>query len=304
MKSHQRVVRTAFTLVELLVVIAIIGILIALLLPAVQAAREAARRSQCQNNLKQIGLAIQLHHDTAGRFPMGRDRQDQYGVSWAFYLLPYIEEEAVFKSFVDGTRVDDPVNTAAMRTPIEIYACPSRRAAAADRNFDDDDGPPLVRSAATLGDYGANAGYDTQTGMDRDTGLLSSAPVDKAEAGPIFSGSRISARQVTDGLAATIAVGERHIPPIRSDEPEEMECFWQGDTAFLAGDTRQTILGDSANGLANGWDDPDNEKFGGPHTGVVQFVFLDGHVSAIQDGIDLSALKALSTIGGGEIVRD
>jgi prepilin-type N-terminal cleavage/methylation domain-containing protein/prepilin-type processing-associated H-X9-DG protein len=297
-------VRTGFTLVELLVVIAIIGILIALLLPAVQAAREAARRLQCQNNLKQMGLAVQMHHDSMGRFPMGRNRADQFGVSWAFYLLPYVEEEAVFKSFVDGTRVDDLANAAAMRTPIAVYACPSRRTAAADRNFDDDDAAPPedARGVAALGDYAANAGYDTQTGM-RD-GEMSSDPVDKSEAGPIFSGSRISARHVTDGLSSTLAIGERHIPPIDPNQPVELQEFWQGDTSFLAGDTRQTVLADSANGLATGWNDPDYEKFGGPHPSVVQFVMLDGHVAVIQDNIDVSAFKALSTISGGETVRD
>src|SRR5262245_11646550 len=81
----------AFTLVELLVVIAIIGILIALLLPAIQAAREAARRAQCSNNLKQQGLAVQNYHSNQKVFPMGRNRTDQYAVSWGYYALPYLE---------------------------------------------------------------------------------------------------------------------------------------------------------------------------------------------------------------------
>jgi prepilin-type N-terminal cleavage/methylation domain-containing protein len=82
--------RHAFTLVELLVVIAIIGILVALLLPAVQAAREAARRSSCQNNLKQIGLALQSHHDVVGTLPMGASLEE--GAMWSAFILPYIEE--------------------------------------------------------------------------------------------------------------------------------------------------------------------------------------------------------------------
>src|SRR5262245_4425854 len=88
-----------FTLVELLVVIAIIGVLVALLLPAIQAAREAARRSQCANNLKQLGLAVQLHHDAKRAFPTGRNSTDTRSVSWAYYCLPYMEQQAMFQAY-------------------------------------------------------------------------------------------------------------------------------------------------------------------------------------------------------------
>src|SRR6476646_2594215 len=159
--------RTAFTLVELLVVIAIIGVLVALLLPAIQAAREAARRSQCQNNLKQIGLAIQQHADAKKVFPMGRNQFDQWAVSWAFYLLPYMEETTIYNSYKPTARDDDPTNAATMRTPIETLACPSRRRAAADRNFDNNDKPPAADAmgVATLADYSANTGIRLTTGM-------------------------------------------------------------------------------------------------------------------------------------------
>src|SRR6476659_7135184 len=165
-----RIARTGFTLVELLVVIAIIGILVAFLLPAVQAAREASRRSQCQNNLKQIGLAVQNHHDARRAFPMGRNRMDQFAVSWAFFILPYLEETAVYNSWNPKVEVFKPENDAAMRTPIEAYACPSRRRAAADRNFDNNNQAPPAKDlgVATLCDYSANAGIKLTTGMTSD----------------------------------------------------------------------------------------------------------------------------------------
>jgi prepilin-type N-terminal cleavage/methylation domain-containing protein/prepilin-type processing-associated H-X9-DG protein len=307
MKSHTQKVRAAFTLVELLVVIAIIGILVALLLPAIQSAREAARRTECQNHLKQIGLAIQTYHDTQKAFPMGRDRTDQLGVSWAFRLLPQIEESAIYASRDKTKRVDDEANALAMRTPIQIYACPSRRPAAANRNFDNNDTPPPSTDlgVATLGDYAGNAGYEYTTGMEKvvaDT--FTTDLVDTTKAGPIYSGSKINGRRVEDGLSNTLAVGERHIPPVDTTKPEDMQEYWQGDTAFLPGDTPMTVLRGCAAGLATGPDDPSREKFGGPHPGVVMFVYLDGHVAPVSDSIELETLKALSTIAGGEPVKE
>ena len=139
MRKH----RHGFTLVELLVVIAIIAILVALLLPAVNAAREAARRTQCTNNLKQIEIAVQLHHDALRLYPAGRTLTRQYGVSWAFQVLPYLEELALARAYQPDHRVDDPENSTAMRTAVNSFFCPSRRAPAADRDFDrvDSGGP-------------------------------------------------------------------------------------------------------------------------------------------------------------------
>src|SRR5438874_9877134 len=93
--SSPRFARSAFTLVELLVVIAIIGVLVALLLPAVQAAREAARRTQCTNHLKQLGLAAHNFHDVSGTFPKQTSPNGQTGVSWLCLVLPYLEQKAI-----------------------------------------------------------------------------------------------------------------------------------------------------------------------------------------------------------------
>jgi prepilin-type N-terminal cleavage/methylation domain-containing protein len=314
MNSRRFVWRTGFTLVELLVVIAIIGILVALLLPAIQAAREAARRTECQNHLKQIGLAVQNYHDTQQSFPMGREQTNQYGVSWAFRLLPQMEESAVYASRDKTQRVDDDANKIAMRTPIQVYACPSRRPAAADRDFDNNDAPPLVASVgvASLGDYAANAGRLWTTGMNIDGGpgdIISPDAIDASKAGPIFTGSRISARRVTDGLSKTLAVGERHIPPPLPVAPNNMVGYYQADTAFLSGDMPITIFRGSDTrdpnnvGLATGQDDPSSEKFGGPHPAVVMFAYLDGHVDPLINDTEPATLQALCTIAGEEVVK-
>ena len=240
-----RIARTGFTLVELLVVIAIIGILVAFLLPAVQAAREASRRSQCQNNLKQIGLAVQNHHDAKRVFPMGRNGFDQKAVSWAFFILPYMEETAIYNAWDSNAKVFDPTNDATMRTPIEAYACPSRRRAAADRNFDNNNAAPPADAigVATLADYSANAGIKLMTGMTNDEnsgGVFGN--YSRTVAGPIFSGSHISARQVEDGLSKTIAIGERHLPPVPPAHRRSMKDYAIGDTAAIPGDTPNTTF--------------------------------------------------------------
>ncbi len=294
----------AFTLVELLVVIAIIGILVALLLPAIQAARESARRMECMNHLKQMGLAIQTYHDVKKQYPMGRNGNKQHAVSWAYYILPQIEENTLYDAYDETKRVDDPINAPTMRTPIAIYACPSRRPAAADRNFDDNDNAPAPdkQGVASLGDYAANAGVEEDTGSEVED-YIGPGLIDPSDAGPIFTGSNIHARRVLDGLSKTLAIGEKHIRPIESDWDEVMIHYEQGDTAFLAGDHIFSILRCTEEGLATDLNDDEDEKFGGPHPGVTLFVFLDGHVEAISNDIQDDALEALSTIGGGEIVQ-
>lgn len=284
--------RVAFTLVELLVVIAIIGILVSLLLPAVQAAREAARRTQCINHLKQIGLAANLYHDARQQYPQGRDARDQMSVSWAQRLLPHVEEQAVHDAHDENFRVDAPENAIAMRTPIVGYFCPSRQAPAADRNFDNDGGPSAVMAAAAGGDYAANAGYDFHYQPEENE-------VDRTLTGPIFTYSRIITRHVTDGLSKTIAVGERHIPPPEPGvEPERVHLF-QGDCAFLAGDTSWGIFADTKRGLADSPQDASRSKYGGQHPAVTLFVFLDGHVDAIENDTDLDTLRYYCVIGDG-----
>lgn len=130
MKQFSRSHR-GFTLVELLVVIAILGVLVGLLLPAVQAARESARRMQCQNNLKQIGIGLLRYHDQHSAFPVGCVEWQPWGnttnrqLAWSVYLLPYIEQQSLFDRLDLSKPFDDPLNSDAASTTLSIYVCPS-----------------------------------------------------------------------------------------------------------------------------------------------------------------------------------
>jgi type II secretory pathway pseudopilin PulG len=308
-------------LVELLVVIAIIGILVALLLPAIQAAREASRRSQCTSQLKQVGLAVQMHHDQKGAFPPGRTGTQQFDISWAFNLLPYAEEPAIHASHVPTERVDSAANATAMRTPVATFVCPSRRAPAADRNFDNDDTTPLpeARGVAAGGDYAANAGRGVLVGFDGPTRRMK-RQVDPAEVGPMFTYSKVSARRVVDGLSKTLAAGEKNLSDPPAETPEEMRHYQQGDTAYFAGDNPTSVLRASTPGLRPDSDpsgtsaatvDGDaaaptgepREAFGGPHPGVTLFAVLDGHVEALANDTPTETLHRLAAIGDGETVE-
>jgi prepilin-type N-terminal cleavage/methylation domain-containing protein/prepilin-type processing-associated H-X9-DG protein len=313
----------AFTLVELLVVIAIIGVLVALLLPAIQAAREAARRNQCTNNLKQQGLALLMHHDVKKVLPQGRNGtspgtgpDDQIvppAVSWAFQLLPYMEQNAIHDSLVNGQKVYHLDNARAMRTPVDTFYCPSRRSPAADRDFDNDDEAPADenRAVAAGGDYKGNAGIHRDFTKNSDE-----TPERALQEGVIYSFSKVNLRYVSDGTASTFAIGEKYIPTedelrLEADEfNEDRLHYYQGDTAFFSGDNIETIMSGTECGLAprapfQGDCEPHElkEQFGSQHPSICNFVFLDGHVQGIGTDIELVTLQRMSTIADGQTIE-
>jgi prepilin-type N-terminal cleavage/methylation domain-containing protein/prepilin-type processing-associated H-X9-DG protein len=241
MQSHCRVQRFAFTLVELLVVIAIVGILIALLLPAVQAARESARLAQCKNNLKQIGVAWQTHHDTYRFFPTGGwgwlqtgdpDRgfdKNQPG-GWPYNILPYMEERALHDM---GKGLSAGLKMAALKqqanTPVKGFACPTRRPeyTVFPMVFGDVQANcnQLQGSRVARGDYAANAGdqdnNEINGGPDQGTysseasiaAYWASNPVPSNLSGVSYRRSMIRIKDITDGTSATYAVGEKFVAP-------------------------------------------------------------------------------------------
>jgi len=259
----------------------------------VQAAREAARRMSCTNNLKQIGLAAVLHHDARKTFPSGRNTRDNTGVSWAFRMLPFMEGNSIYNSYNASFRCDAPENAGAMRNAVGTFYCPSRRAPVADRNFDNDNSPPLVTGVAAGSDYAANAGTYFNYAPN------SSGGIDARQAGPIHTFSRVRAAQVSDGLSKTFAAGEKHIPRADTSVAANMLDYMQGDTAFFASDNPYVCFRDPARGLAGGADDMNRRKFGSLHPGITPFVFLDGHVESIENDIDPTIHRWYCSIGDG-----
>jgi prepilin-type N-terminal cleavage/methylation domain-containing protein/prepilin-type processing-associated H-X9-DG protein len=241
MSSHSR--PSGFTLIELLVVISIIGVLIGLLLPAVQAAREAARRIQCVNSLKQIGLALHNYESALGVFPPSyvgdpNATGSAYGVSypdgnistvpgfaWGTLILPYIEQAPLYASFNMNLPCWAPDNTTSARTKVAVFLCPS--AAGPNDGFSlhkytngnatapDDGGPFAPEIIFAHSHYVTNAGVNgpwqrsTQYSKDFDvTEPVPGAPPDVIN-GPFYRNSKTRVASVTDGLSNTVFIGER-----------------------------------------------------------------------------------------------
>lgn len=320
--------RRAFTLIELLVVIAVIAVLMGLLLPAVQKVREAAARIKCKNNLKQIGLALHQFHDTEGSFPPGyfntangylsrmpnrnegdyrRDLIDRGGPpgpiptvvwdttpgwGWAAYILPYIEQEPLYRQINFSAPIDLPSHAAARATIVRIYDCPS----------DVNTGVFTVISewATPIGDAATNsytACFGDWVAVDHTPGT-----------GIFYRNSRTRILDITDGTSSTLAIGERGA--LLAQAP------WAG--AVPGGTCRTTVdapvyqsVAMSASSMVMArmsgrrpLNDPYSEPydFFSPHRTVTNFLFADGSVHSLSNGVPLGTLRALATRAGDEVV--
>ncbi len=286
--------RRAFTLVELLVVITIIGILIALLLPAVQAAREAARRMSCSNNLKQTGLALHMYHDLHGRLPAGwrgydpatgvPDPLGEPGWGWAAAVLPYVEQGNISGSLIHFDKSLAAAENAQVRIlPLPLFRCPSDNGKPTFTWVPDEPGPPQLELATSnyLGVFGT-----------LDVHGCGSVPCGQqcTSDGVFFHNSGIRFADITDGLSNTFVAGER---------TSDLEhATWLGAPA---GD-------DCAPGLIVGTagDHPPNSEvsdihnFSSHHPMGTNFLLGDGSVRLVSELIETSLYHALCTRAGGE----
>ena len=325
--------KTGFTLVELLVVIAIIGILIAMLLPAVQAAREAARRMSCSNNLKQIGVASLAHENAIGHFPAGGwgcrwigdpDRgfgKDQPG-SWAYNVLPYMEQLALHDMASDGypdlVRPEQLLKSVTMcETPVAGFYCPSRRAAEAYPYILGAEWTPKNgrhNDKVARCDYAGNAG-DVMTGGDtpesyaeeKTTAFTWSTSNDNVT-GIVYQRSVVKMSEITDGTSQTYLIGEKYLSSdhyTTGDDGGDNHSAFQG---FDRDTVRWTnVLGDD---FAPQCDIPRIEEtveivvfgFGSAHPGGVNMAMCDGSVRSISYDIDRQVHANLGNRKDGQAI--
>lgn len=309
--------RKGFTLVELLVVIAIIGVLVALLLPAVQAAREASRTAQCKNHLKQLALAMVNHEQAQGHLPAAGfngdwvgDPDEGFGVrqpgGWVFAILPYIEQSSI-RAIGGGLTGLDKKKELARRDgmPIEFLNCPSRRDARAYPN-PANHVPINGRYAESHGrtDYAQNAGdikaleFWCQKNSPRDASGRGSAewpPTLDQHSGVGFCGSLIKLRHITDGLSNTYALGDRFIEPAHYEDGLGHADDWPMYTGYqddlyrsvyhLPGDQSYTPLRDRDD-LGDLGEERVYFSFGSSHPGGCNMAMCDGSVQTISYDVD------------------
>jgi prepilin-type N-terminal cleavage/methylation domain-containing protein/prepilin-type processing-associated H-X9-DG protein len=275
---------SAFTLVELLVVLAIIGALVALLLPAVQSAREAARRSTCQNHLRQIGIGLHNYHTAKKEFPVGclscnrpkGNTAPLRQLAWSAYLLPYIEEPRAWSLFDSTQPYNSAANHGAGRTIVPIYLCPSTNAPA--------------RTGSTTGDVNGNGQWDAGDDLAWIDygGMFGHPPYENDENDvPLGNGAFIYEKvvtiaQITDGLSQTILVAED------SGRSGSQHGTWiDGQNIFDA------TMGINKSQVDEVWSD---------HRGGANVTFCDGSVHFLSEMMDTDVLFALCTKDQGEVI--
>jgi prepilin-type N-terminal cleavage/methylation domain-containing protein/prepilin-type processing-associated H-X9-DG protein len=303
LREAQKKKRVGFTLIELLVVVAIIGILVSLLLPTIQKARDAASRAACQKNLQQIGLALHSYHDQTGSFPSGyiwktvrpdKPEETSPGWGWGALILPYLEKQDLYARIDLAIPIEDATLADIRTSTLTLFTCPADARAGVFDVYDENDSK--LTTAAT-NSYAACFGGAAE---------ISSEP--QCGSGMFFRNSAVRFADVTDGTSTTIAIGERvavltHTPwagavsrgtvRITSGSPSISQSVEQAPAQTLA-HTGSHALNDVAS-------DPDD--FFGLHDGGVVFLFVDGSARLLRAKTAIPVLESLATRAGGEIVN-
>ena len=322
-ESPTTAVSRGFTLVELLVVIAIIGVLVSLMLPAVQQAREAARHTQCKNNLKQIGLALHNYLDAQRCFPpayvvnpfdAARD-PDTYdgpnGWAWGTLLLPYVDQAPLYNGLDLNRPCWDPAQAVLVRTALPVYLCPS--AAGNNGPIQIKDGP--VASGRTLATFG-RSNYVASVGQE-EPWVMQIEDWSPVADGPMYRNSRTRPADVVDGLSQTVFMGEHH--PIISNKtwvgvvpgaqvcPNDPDRF-PGTTCDAAATLVQVHSGPAA-GELDVIHPPNSPtchvcQMYAQHTGGCNVLLGDGSVRFVSQFINVDTWAALSSRNEGEVAGD
>jgi len=303
-----RQVRKAFTLIELLVVIAIIAILIALLVPAVQKVRDAAARTQCINNMKQLALGLHGYHDTNKKFPPGAWGPDIVGginpnpnknnIGYAAFILPFIEQTQIYanmkldQDYTDTTKSNNG-QPAVLGASLPLFLCPS------GPTTDSLLGPQGAKSLHYLGIMGAKSltgqPYPFVTGPQGGY-PGNSSPGNIAGPGVLGINSKNKIADITDGTSNTLLLGELSWKDALSFGP--WSGGWDGSTNLSA---KNVAYGINTTGAAYNGSNYNDVCFGSPHSGGASFASADGGVHFITDSVSFGVFQALATMDRKEI---
>ena len=302
--------RQGFTLVELLVVIAIIGILVALLLPAVQAAREAARRMSCRNNMKQLGLALHNYHDIHKVVPYGWDNR---GRLWSACLLPQLEQTPLYdtllphESGLGNWDADGSPNEAACGTFLSVFRCPTLP------------GPLQITNSGIpnrgVCSYRGNAGTEASSDDTSTITIPGTKSLEMLDQNGLFAACRtIAFRDVIDGLSNTVAFGESSTDPSFVKDGQAMDHWYIGSPQIdpcecdggNGGTEFSEAVGTAIVPMNLRFNQPTAHgnlmelSFGSFHPGGAMFTFADASVQFIAETIDFAVYQAVFSRNGGE----